>query len=111
MLPHLRPFTRLCLTMLLLGWLVLQVMLPILAREPAMLGVGKALTLTVLAAIPLCVWLAKVWFPQAEVSPEELEFLLMVAAFGFAATILLRWALDKSPAVGLNQCEPKAATA
>lgn len=98
MLRRLRPTTRLTLAMVLLGWLLLQTMLPILGREPAMLDAARTLTKLLFVAIPVCVWLLKTFYPDADVPPKKLETLFMVAAFGFATTVVLRWLLNKPSA-------------
>jgi hypothetical protein len=92
MLQRLRPTTRLSLAVLLLGWLLLQVALPAFSHVPAMPEFGRTLLLLVAAAVPVCTWLLTSLFPDADVPPESLEFLLMVASLGFAATLVLRWA-------------------
>ena len=92
MLQRLSPTARLSLAMVLLGWLLLQVTLPVFSHLPAMPDFGRVLMLSVAAAIPLCTWLLASLFPDADVPPESLEFLLLVASLGFAATLVLRWA-------------------
>lgn len=92
MLQRLRPATRLSLAMVLIGWLLLQVILPVFSHVPALPELGRILTLLVAAAIPLCTWLLVIFVPDADVPPESLEFLVLVASLGFAATLVLRWA-------------------
>ena len=92
LLQSLRPTTRLALAILLLGWLLLQVTLPVFSHVPALPDFGRMLLLSVAAAIPLCTWLLASLFPDADVPPESLEFLVLVASLGFAATLVLRWA-------------------
>ena len=92
MLQRLRPTTRLSLAMILLGWMLLQVTLPVFSHMQAMPEFGRMLMLAIAAAIPLCTWLCTSLFPDADVPPESLEFLLMIASLGFAATLVLRWA-------------------
>jgi RsiW-degrading membrane proteinase PrsW (M82 family) len=92
MLQRLRPTTRLSLAMILLGWLLLQVVLPAFSHVPAMPDFNRMLMLAVAAAIPVCTWLMVTIFPDADVPPESLEFLVLVASLGFAATLVLRWA-------------------
>ena len=92
MLQRLRPTTRLSLAILLLGWLLLQVTLPVFSHVPAMPEFGRMLMFSVAAAIPVCTWLMVTLFPDADVPPESLEFLVLVASLGFAATLVLRWA-------------------
>ena len=101
MLRRLRPTTRLTLAILLLGWLMLQTLLPVLGREPAMLDAGRMLTKLLFVAIPLCVCLLKMFYPDADVPPKKLETLFLIAAFGFATTVVLRWLLN-SPSAGGN---------
>jgi len=97
MLQCLRPTTRLSLTVVLLGWLLLQVMLPILGPDPAMQDLGRMLTKLLVLAVPVCVCLLKAFYPDADVPPRELETLLMVASLGFATTFVLRRLLKISP--------------
>jgi len=84
----------LSLAVLMLGWLLLQTVLMLLGRDPVMLHVGRTFTQALVVAIPLCVWLLRKMFPDADVPPEKLETLLMVAAFGFATALMLRWLLQ-----------------
>jgi hypothetical protein len=100
MLHRLRPITRLSLSVVLLGWLLLQMILPILGQEPAMLDLARTLTKLMVVAIPLCVLLLRVFFPDADVPPKKLETLLMVASLGFATTFVLRRLLNTSPLAG-----------
>ncbi len=92
LLQSLRPTTRLALALLLLGWLLLQVTLPVFSHVPALPEFGRVLLLAIAAAVPVCTWLLASLFPDADVPPESLEFLLLVASLGFAATLVLRWA-------------------
>jgi hypothetical protein len=100
MLHRLRPITRLSLSAILLGWLLLQMILPILGQEPAMLDLARTLTKLMVVAIPLCVLLLRVLFPDADVPPKKLETLLMVASLGFATAFVLRRLLKTSPLAG-----------
>ena len=93
LLQSLRPTTRLTLALVLLGWLLLQVILMMLSNLPGMVDTVRTITLLIAAAVPLTAWLVVVHFPDADVSPESLKFLLMVAAMGFAAAAAMRWAL------------------
>jgi len=93
LLQSLRPTTRLALAILLLGWLFLQVILPVFSHVPGMVDIGRTITLLVAAAVPVTTWLLVVHFPDADVPPESLKFLVMVAAMGFAAAAVMRWAL------------------
>jgi hypothetical protein len=99
MLHRARPTTRLILAVLLIAWLLLQVLLLLLGHEPAMRDLGRAITILVALAVPISVWLLKTHFPEADVPPRKLETLFMVAAFGFATTILLRSVMKSSPAL------------
>jgi hypothetical protein len=100
MLHRLRPITRLSLSAVLLGWLLLQMLLPILGQDPAMIEVGRTLTKLLVVAIPVCVGLLRAFFPDADVSPKKLETLLMVASLGFATTFVLRRLLKTLPLAG-----------
>ena len=93
LLQSLRPTTRLTLALVLLGWLLLQVILVMLSNLPGMADVARTITLLIAAAVPLIAWLLVIHFPDADVSPESLKFLLMVAAMGFAAAAAMRWVL------------------
>lgn len=93
LLQSLRPTTRLTLALVLLGWLLLQVILVMLSNLPGMADVARTITLLIAAAVPLTAWLLVIHFPDADVSPESLKFLLMVAAMGFAAAAAMRWIL------------------
>lgn len=93
LLQRLRPATRLTLALLLLGWLLLQVVLLMLGGLPNMGETVRTITLLIVAAVPVTAWLLVVHFPDADVSPESLKFLLMVAAMGFAAAAAMRWVL------------------
>ena len=93
LLQSLRPTTRLTLALVLLGWLLLQVILVMLSSLPGMADVARTITLLIAAAVPLTAWLLVIHFPDADVSPESLKFLLMVAAMGFAAAAAMRWVL------------------
>ena len=93
LLQSLRPTTRLTLALVLLGWLLLQVILLMLSNLPGMADVARTITLLIAAAVPLTAWLLVIHFPDADVSPESLKFLLMVAAMGFAAAAAMRWVL------------------
>lgn len=93
LLQSLRPATRLALAIVLLGWLLLQVILLMLSNLPGMADVARTITLLIAAAVPLTAWLLVIHFPDADVSPESLKFLLMVAAMGFAAAAAMRWVL------------------
>ncbi|MBC7656480.1 MAG: hypothetical protein H7147_04810 [Frankiaceae bacterium] len=81
------------LAIVLLGWLLLQVILLMLSNLPGMADVARTITLLIAAAVPLTAWLLVIHFPDADVSPESLKFLLMVAAMGFAAAAAMRWVL------------------
>lgn len=98
----LRPTTRVVLAVLLLGWLLLQVVLLMLPNVPEMADAARSATLLIAAGIPLTAWLLLVHFPDADVSPESLKFLLMVAAMGFAAAAALRWVLAPSAEAALQ---------
>lgn len=93
LLQRLRPGTRVMLAMLLLGWLLLQVILLMVSNLPAMAEVARTSTLLIAAGAPLAAWLLLIHFPDADVPPESLKFLLMVAAMGFATATALRWVL------------------
>ena len=93
LLQSLRPTTRLTLALVLLGWLLLQVILVMLSNLPGMADVARTITLLIAAAVLLIAWLLVIHFPDADVSPESLKFLLMVAAMGFAAAAAMRWVL------------------
>jgi hypothetical protein len=93
MLRRLGPTTRLSLAVLMLSWLLLQTVLTLLGRDPAMLEIGRGVTLGLIVAIPPCVWLVRTVCPDADFPPKKLETLLMVAAFGFATAMVLRWVL------------------
>ena len=60
----------------------------------------RAVTLSIAAGAPLVAWLLVTHFPDADVSPESLKFLLMVASMGFAAATALRWVLRPTQATG-----------
>jgi len=79
--------------MLLLGWLLLQVILLMVANLPSMADVARTSTVVIAAGAPLAAWALVARFPDADVPPESLEYLLMVAAMGFAAATALRWIL------------------
>lgn len=100
MLRRLGPTTRLTLAVLMLSWLLLQTVLMLLGRDPTMLHIGRAFAEALVAAIPVCVWLLRKIFPDADFPPQKLETLLMVAAFGFATALVLRWALKTPRAAG-----------
>jgi ABC-type amino acid transport system permease subunit len=102
LLQNLRPTTRLTLAIVLLGWLLLQVILLMLSNLPGMAEVARTITLLIAAAVPLTAWLLVVHFPDADVSPESLKFLLMVAAMGFAAAAAMRWALTPDSDATIN---------
>lgn len=91
LLQGLRPGTRVVLAALLLGWLLLQVILLMISNLPDMAELGRAATLTIAAGAPIAAWLLVIHFPDADVPPESLQFLLMVAAMGFATATALRW--------------------
>jgi hypothetical protein len=93
LLQRLRPGTRVMLAALLLGWLLLQVILLMLANLPDMAGVARTATLLIAAGAPMAACLLVIHFPDADVPPESLKYLLMVAAMGFATATALRWAL------------------
>jgi hypothetical protein len=76
-----------------LGWLLLQTVLTVLGHAPAMLDIGRAFTQVMFVVTPLCIGLMLTLFPDADVPPKKLETLLMVAAFGFASALVLRWVL------------------
>jgi RsiW-degrading membrane proteinase PrsW (M82 family) len=97
MLQRLRPTTRLSLAIALLGWLLLQVALPAFANVPALPDLDRTLLLLVAAAVPVGTWLLVTFVPDADVPPESLEFLVLVASLGFAATLVLRWARTPHP--------------
>jgi hypothetical protein len=103
MLQRLRPTTRLSLAMVLLGWLLLQVTLPVFSHVPALPEFGRTLLLLVAAAIPVFTWLLLSLFPDADVPPESLEFLILVASLGIAATLVLRWARTPHSGIALAQ--------
>jgi len=92
MLHRAQPFTRVSLAVLLLGWLLLQVTFQVLGREPGMMQVARTITMLVLFAVPVCVLMLRRYCPDADVAPKRLETLLLIAAFGFATTVALRWA-------------------
>lgn len=102
LLHSLRPTTRLTLAIVLLGWLLLQVILLMLSNLPGMADVVRTITLLIAAAVPLTTWLVVVHFPDADVPPESLKFLLMVAAMGFAAAAAMRWALKPDSEAAIN---------
>jgi len=102
LLQALRPSTRLTLAIVLLGWLLLQVILLMLANVPGMVDIARTITLLIAAAVPLTAWLLVIHFPDADVSPESLKFLLMVAAMGFAAAAAMRWALKPHSDATIN---------
>jgi hypothetical protein len=102
LLQNMRPTTRLTLAIVLLGWLLLQVILLMLANLPGMADVARTITLLIAAAVPLTAWLLVIHFPDADVSPESLKFLLMVAAMGFAAAAAMRWALTPHSDAPIN---------
>ena len=93
LLNRLRPATRLTMALFLLGWLLLQAILLMLGGLPNMAETLRTVTLLIAAAVPVTAWLLVVHFPDADVSPESLKFLLMVAAMGFATATALRWVL------------------
>ena len=99
LLQSLRPTTRLTLALVLLGWLLLQVIVLMVSNLPGMADTVRTITLLIAAAVPLTAWLLLIHFPDADVSPESLEFLLMVAAMGFAAAAAMRWALKSDSVV------------
>ena len=92
MLRRLGSATRLSLAILILSWLLLQTVLTVLGHAPGMLDIGRAFTQAMLVVTPLCIGLMLTLFPDADVPPKKLETLLMVAAFGFASAVVLRWA-------------------
>ena len=102
LLQSLRPTTRLALAMVLLGWLLLQVVLMMLSNLPGMVDVARTIALLIAAAVPLTTWLLVIHFPDADVPPETLKFLLMVAAMGFAAAAAMRWALKPHTDAAIN---------
>ena len=102
LLEAMRPTTRLTLALVLLGWLLLQVVLLMFSNVPGMADVVRTITLLIAAAVPLTAWLVVIHFPDADVSPESLKFLLMVAAMGFAAAAALRWALKPDSDATIN---------
>ena len=102
LLQSLRPTTRLTLAMALLGWLLLQVVLLMLSNLPGMVDVARTAALLIAAAVPLTTWLLVIHFPDADVSPDSLKFLLMVAAMGFAAAAAMRWALKPDSETPIN---------
>ncbi len=102
LLESLRPTTRLTLALVLLGWLLLQVILLMFSNVPGMTDVVRTITLLIAAAVPLTTWLLVIHFPDADVSPESLKFLLMVAAMGFAAAAAMRWALKPDSEAAIN---------
>lgn len=102
LLEALRPTTRLTLAMVLLGWLLLQVVLMMLSNLPGMVDVARTAALLIAAAVPLTTWLLVIHFPDADVPPETLKFLLMVAAMGFAAAAAMRWALKPHSDAAIN---------
>jgi hypothetical protein len=62
----------------------------------------RTITLLIAAAVPLTTWLVVIHFPDADVSPESLKFLLMVAAMGFAAAAAMRWVLKPDSDATIN---------
>jgi len=102
LLEAMRPTTRLTLALVLLGWLLLQVVLLMFSNVPGMADVVRTITLLIAAAVPLTAWLVVIHFPDADVSPESLKFLLMVAAMGFAAAAAMRWALKPDSDATIN---------
>jgi len=102
LLQRLRPTTRLTLAILLLAWLLLQVILLMLSNVPGVVDIVRTITLLIAAAVPLTTWLLVIHFPDADVSPESLKFLLMVAAMGFAAAAAMRWALEPDSDATIN---------
>jgi hypothetical protein len=97
------------LAVVLLGWLLLQVMLPLLGQEPAMLDLGRMLTKLIVVAIPVCVGLLRAFCPDADVPPHKLETLLLVASLGFATTFVLRRLLKVSALAGDSTMQATAA--
>jgi hypothetical protein len=93
LLHRLRPGTRVLLAMLLLGWLLLQVILLMIANMPGMADAARTAIVLIAAGAPLAACLLVIHFPDADVPPESLTYLLMVAAMGFAAATALRWVL------------------
>ena len=87
------------LAMFLLGWLLLQVILLMISNLPGMVDVARTSTLLIAAGAPLAAWLLVLHFPDADVPPESLKYLLMVAAMGFATATALRWVLKPDAAV------------
>jgi len=102
LLEAMRPTTRLTLALVLLGWLLLQVILLMLANVPGTADIVRTITLLIAAAVPLTAWLLAIHFPDADVSPESLKFLLMVAAMGFAAAAAMRWLLKPDSEAAIN---------
>jgi hypothetical protein len=100
MLQRLGPTTRLSLAVLMLSWLLLQALMTLLGHEPAMLDFTRTFMQVLVVAIPLCVWLLRTVCPDADFPPKKLEALLMVAAFGFATAMVLRWMLEKPRPAG-----------
>jgi hypothetical protein len=100
MLRRLGATTRLSLALLMLGWLLLQTLLTVLGRDPAMLEIGRVVTMALIVTIPASVWLLRTVFPEADFPPQKLEALLMIAAFGFATALVLRWVLQQRPRSG-----------
>jgi len=96
MLRRLGPAMRLSLAVSILSWLLLQTVLTLLGHDPGMVNVGRTVTLLILLAAPLCIGLLLTFCPDADFPPKKLELLLMVAAFGFATAMMLRWVF-KSP--------------
>lgn len=86
--------------MLMLSWLLLQTVLTLLGHEPGMLDVGRAFTQGMLVVTPLCIGLMLTFFPDADFPPKKLETLLLVAAFGFATAVVLRWVLGNTRSEG-----------
>lgn len=87
--------------MILLGWLLLQVTLPVFSHLPALPDLDRVLVLLVAVAVPLCTWLLVTFVPDVDVAPESLEFLVLVASLGIAATLVLRWARTPHSGVAL----------
>ncbi|HXR62412.1 MAG TPA: hypothetical protein VN720_02565 [Rudaea sp.] len=100
MLQRLGPATRLSLAIVMLSWLLLQTVLTLLGHEPGMLDAGRAITQLMLIITPLCIGLMLTFFPDADFPPQKLETLLLVAAFGFATAVVLRWVLGNARPAG-----------
>ncbi len=84
----------------MLSWLLLQTVLTLLGHEPDMLAIGRTFTQLLLVATPVCIGLMLTFFPGADFPSKKLETLLMVAAFGFATAMVLRWVLGNWRSTG-----------